>query len=76
MKIINCPLRIPAIRARMAEDLLRGQSLTPDSIAEAARLSAEVTSCIDDIRGSGAYRERVVEVLVRRLLTGVAGNIG
>jgi carbon-monoxide dehydrogenase medium subunit len=63
------------IRARMAEDLLRGQSLTPESIAQAARLSAEVTSCIDDIRGSGAYRERVVEVLVGRLLTGIAARM-
>jgi CO/xanthine dehydrogenase FAD-binding subunit len=64
------------VRARMAEDLLCGQSLTPESIAQAARLSAEATSCIDDIRGSASYRERVVGVLVGRLLTGIAGRIG
>jgi CO/xanthine dehydrogenase FAD-binding subunit len=62
------------IRARAAEEVLRGQPLTPDVIAGAARLSAECAAPIDDIRGSAAYRRRVVEVLVRRLLTEVARN--
>lgn len=57
-----------AIRARAAEDALRGQPLTTAAIAEAARLSAEATRCIDDVRSSAAYRERVTEALVRRLL--------
>lgn len=56
------------IRARAAEALLRGQPLTPDAIAEAARLAAEATCCVDDVRASAAYRKRVVAVLVRRLL--------
>lgn len=56
------------IRAHEAEEALRGQQLTPATIAEAARLAAEATQPIDDIRGSAAYRKRVVEVLVRRLL--------
>jgi len=59
------------IRARAAEEALRGQTLTPGTIAEAARLAAEATRCIDDIRGSAGYRQRVTEVLVRRLLTEV-----
>jgi len=56
------------IRARAAEEMLRGQPLTDDAIAEAARLSAEAACPIDDIRGSAAYRQQVAEVLVRRLL--------
>jgi len=63
------------IRAYAAEQSLYDQVLTPENIAEAARLSAEATCCIDDIRGSAAYRQRVVEVLVRRLLTKVAGEV-
>ncbi len=63
------------IRAHAAEDLLRGQPLTPEIIAEAARLSAEATRPIDDIRGSAVYRQRVAEVLVRRLLTRVAEDL-
>jgi CO/xanthine dehydrogenase FAD-binding subunit len=59
------------IRARAAEDVLRGQALTTEAISEAARLAGEATRCIDDIRGSAAYRRRVVEVLARRLLNKV-----
>ena len=62
------------IRARAAEETLRGQPLTGKVIAEAARLSAEVACPIDDIRGSAAYRQRVTEVLVRRLLDEVANQ--
>jgi CO/xanthine dehydrogenase FAD-binding subunit len=56
------------IRARAAEDALRGQSLTPETITQAARLAAEATSPIDDVRGSAEYRRRAAEALVRRLL--------
>jgi len=62
------------IRARAAEETLRGQPLTDEVIAEAARLSAGVACPIDDIRGSAAYRQRVTEVLVRRLLTEAANQ--
>ena len=65
------------IRAHAAEDVLRGQALTPEAISAAARLCGEATRCIDDIRGSAAYRQRVVEVLVRRTLdnVGQAANL-
>ena len=60
------------VRAHAAEEVLRGQPLTPEAIAEAARLAVEATCCIDDLRGSATYRRRVTEVLVRRALTDVA----
>lgn len=63
------------IRAHAAEDLLRGQMLTNEAIAQAAYLTGEATCCIDDIRGSATYRRQVVEVLVRRLLTEVAEDV-
>jgi CO/xanthine dehydrogenase FAD-binding subunit len=61
-------------RAHTAEDRLKGQALTAETIAEAARLAAEAARPIDDIRGSAAYRRRIVEVTVRRLLTQAAGQ--
>lgn len=61
------------IRAWEAERTLEGQSLTPEVIAQAARLAAEATRTIDDIRGSAAYRRVVMEVLVRRTLEGIMG---
>jgi CO/xanthine dehydrogenase FAD-binding subunit len=62
-------------RAHAAEDCLNGQTLTTAAIAEAAHLAAEAARPIDDIRGSAAYRRRLVEVTVRRLLTQVAGQL-
>jgi CO/xanthine dehydrogenase FAD-binding subunit len=56
------------IRPHAAEEALRGQPLTEQVITEVARLSAEASSPIDDVRGSAGYRKRVTEVLVRRLL--------
>jgi CO/xanthine dehydrogenase FAD-binding subunit len=64
------------VRAREAEAALVGQSLEADVIAEAAHLAAQATRPIDDIRGTAAYRRRVAEVIVRRLLTQIAGTQG
>jgi carbon-monoxide dehydrogenase medium subunit len=59
-------------RAHEAEDRLKGRPVTTDAIVEAARLAAEATRPIDDIRGSAAYRRRMVEVTLRRVLTQAA----
>ncbi|MGQ9802251.1 MAG: FAD binding domain-containing protein [Anaerolineae bacterium] len=62
------------IRAWEAERTLEGQSLTPEVIAHAARLAAEATRTIDDIRGSAAYRKHLAEVMVRRTLMEIGGG--
>ena len=62
------------IRAYEAERALEGRPLEPESIAEAARLAAEATRPIDDIRGSAAYRRQVTEVIVRRMLHRIAAG--
>jgi len=58
-------------RVRAAEDLLRGQSLTDEIIAEAARLAAEASHP----RPGSEYKLKVVRGLVRRLLNSVAEEI-
>jgi len=63
------------IRAYAAEEILVGQPLKPQIIDLAGQLSAETVSPIDDIRGSADYRRRMVEVLVRRLLSRAAQEI-
>jgi len=62
------------IRAHAAEEALTGCALGPHLLAQAASLASEATRPIDDIRGSAAYRRRVVEVLVRRLLVQAVGQ--
>ncbi len=56
------------IRAYRAEDLLRGQTITPALLQAAAQESQNIASPIDDVRASGAYRKTVVAALVQRTL--------
>jgi carbon-monoxide dehydrogenase medium subunit len=63
------------LRAVEAEAVLVGNHLRAEAIAEVAHLAAEAARPISDIRGSAAYRKRVTEITVRRLLTQIAENI-
>jgi carbon-monoxide dehydrogenase medium subunit len=54
------------IRAYSAEDMLRGQTITPELIETAAR-EAQATP-IDDVRATAAYRKAIVGVLTQRTL--------
>jgi CO/xanthine dehydrogenase FAD-binding subunit len=56
------------MRAHRAEAVLVGQPLTDAAISEAARTASEECSPIDDLRGSAAYRRRMVGVYVKRML--------
>lgn len=58
-------------RARKAEAICRGQRLTGDGIEsdlleEVARVAADESLPIDDIRGHASYRKSVVSLLVKR----------
>ncbi len=56
------------IRAHKAEQVLQGQKITPELLAEAAHLAATETSPISDLRASADYRRKISVVLVRRAL--------
>ncbi|HEU0022379.1 MAG TPA: xanthine dehydrogenase family protein subunit M [Dehalococcoidia bacterium] len=56
------------IRAYGAEDMLRGQTVTPELIRAAAQAAQALATPIDDVRATGAYRKTVVGVLVQRTL--------
>jgi len=60
------------LRVRRAEEELGIGTWSADAIANAARLAADEARPIDDVRGTGAFRKREVEVLVRRCLERVA----
>jgi carbon-monoxide dehydrogenase medium subunit len=49
--------------------------LSETSIAKAAQLAAEESSCIDDIRARASYRREVVSVLVRRALAALRDGV-
>jgi carbon-monoxide dehydrogenase medium subunit len=60
------------VRARAAEDFLRGQRLTSDACARAAELALDAVSPIDDVRGSAAYRLATLRNVVARTLEELA----
>jgi len=56
------------IRARKAEEFLKGRRLEHKTIVEAAELAAEETKPITDIRSTAEYRKEITKVLVRRAI--------
>ena len=56
------------IRARKAENLLRGRALNEKLIAQAAELAETESRPISNVRASAQYRREMVRVLTRRAL--------
>ncbi len=56
------------IRARQAENVLRGKKISQELIDEAGKVAAAESKPISDIRGSIEYRRNLVNVLTRRSL--------
>jgi carbon-monoxide dehydrogenase medium subunit len=61
------------LRASAVEDALRGQPLTPESIAEAADQAADGTDPPADLNASADYKRHLARVLCRRALEEAAG---
>lgn len=59
------------IHAKSAEDYLIGGQLSAETISQAAKLARESAKPIDDVRSSAVYREKMVEVMTRRMLTSI-----
>ncbi|HJR86128.1 MAG TPA: FAD binding domain-containing protein, partial [Acidimicrobiia bacterium] len=62
------------IRAEDAEAFLQGKRLDPESIAETARLVAELPRPIDDVRATAAYRSAELERMTIRALRALASG--
>jgi carbon-monoxide dehydrogenase medium subunit len=62
------------LRAKKAEEEAMSGSLTKERIERAAKIAAEESKPIDDVRGSVWYRKKMVEVLVKRGLNGLLGG--
>jgi carbon-monoxide dehydrogenase medium subunit len=57
------------IKARKAEDFLRGKQLDGSTIAQAAQLAADESEPSADLRGPAEYKKSLVKELTKRALT-------
>jgi xanthine dehydrogenase iron-sulfur cluster and FAD-binding subunit A len=67
-RIADCRLAFGSVaptpmRAPRVEAILRGQTMTPELISQAAAAAGEEISPIDDVRSTAAYRRQVVAAL-------------
>ena len=62
------------LRATATADALRGQSLSPESIASAAEQAAEGTDPPGDLNATPDYKKHLARVLTRRALSAAAGG--
>jgi carbon-monoxide dehydrogenase medium subunit len=53
------------MRARRAEEMLRGEKIDKGLAEKAARTASDESSPIDDIRGSAEYRREMIEIVAR-----------
>jgi carbon-monoxide dehydrogenase medium subunit len=58
-----------AIRAKKAEDVLKGQTITDELVKKAAEVAAGEASPIDDIRAYAQYRALALKAAVERALS-------
>jgi carbon-monoxide dehydrogenase medium subunit len=57
------------MRAKRAEELLRGKKITGNLLKEAGEIASSETETLSDIHASAEYRQELVKVLVKRVGT-------
>ena len=76
VRIVLGSVGLTPIRASAAEDTLRGQTLTDESIREAAATVQDAVDPLDDHRGSAEYKREMAEVFTRRAVRQAMTNAG
>ena len=76
IRIVLGSVGLTPIRATAAEDALRGQPLTEDSIRAAAATVPDAVDPLDDHRGSAEYKREMAGVFTRRAIAQAMTNAG
>ena len=64
------------IKARKAEDFLRGKKLDPANVSQASQLAADQAQPSSDLRGPAEYKKGLVKELAKRALSRAAERAG
>jgi carbon-monoxide dehydrogenase medium subunit len=75
-KIVLGAVAPTPIRARQAEEIIRGKAISDELIEKAAQAAANEARPISDVRGSASYRKEMVRVLTKRALNQVITEKG
>ena len=67
---------VTPIRAKGAEAVLRGRTLTSDLVRQAAQAVESEVDPMDDFRGSAGYKRKMVQVFVRRAVDRALERVG
>lgn len=68
VRIVMSAVGPTPMRAKKAEDFLKGKKITDELLAEAGKKAAEECKPIDDYRASAEYRRNLVSVFTKRSL--------
>ena len=66
VKIVLGAVAPTPMRAKKAEELLKGQEVEPGLTEKAAQMAAAESQPITDVRASAEYRKEMVRVFTRR----------
>lgn len=75
VRIVLGSVGVTPIRARQAEDSLRGKPLTDEDIRAAAALVKDAVDPLEDFRGSAEYKTEMAEVFARRAVEQAIASI-
>lgn len=73
IKIVLCAVAPTPMRARKAEEILKGKKIDEALINRAAKVASDEARPISDVRASAEYRKEMVEVLTRRAISEACG---
>jgi len=76
VKIVLGAVAPTPIRARQAEDIIKGKAADNELIEKAAQAAANEAKPISDVRGLASYRREIVKVLTNRALKQVTTQEG
>ena len=76
VQIVMSSVGLTAVRAKEAEDFLKGKAATPENLESVAEAAMAAVEPLSDIRGSSDYKKVLVRALVKRAAQRAVRRVG